>query len=550
MTIQRSSRRTVAAGIAGVGMCLLGLTTIGQPVHALASTAITPTTCTAGSPETNVSENGWICPVEIGSSGGLGEPTLIHDDGAGNSGVDRLFVTAPQAIGNVQQGGSPLFTSLDGGNTWGAPVRSTECTGLSGGDTDLVTDSTDDVFATDLWLGNSCISVSEDHGQSFAAGDPYGNQLAPGDDRPWLAYSASANEIFTTYDGENALRVDSSAPLVTPAAGVQMVSETNAIPESAINTSSTPSSVRECVCPPGGIAVDNSSGAPNSHSGRVYVAYSYQGGEAISYADPTCSPTGGCAILQTSWNSAGAAPTVVPNSGSTGSAFEDEWNFSPIKVDSNGTVYVMFARAPGFSSSGNTADSHGVQIYYAYSTDGGQTFSSPVYLSTEDGADGSTGTTTFPTMDVVAPGVLDLAWYGTPNAGDPNSVPSTAQWNVYYTRVSGADTATPTVATPEIAISDMHNGCIQTGGGAACADRSLLDFFQLADTNGSPNVIYTDGDVTNNVNLFFTKLTVAPSGGTVPEAPFGALLLVPGLAIVALAVRSERRRRSASPPIA
>ena len=51
----------------------------------------------------------------------------------------------------------------------------------------------------------------------------------------------------------------------------------------------------------------------------------------------------------------------------------------------------------------------------------------------------------------------------------------------------------------------MHNGCIQTGGGASCPDRSLLDFFQITDVSGHPNIVYTTGDVNAGVNLYFTK---------------------------------------------
>ena len=39
-------------------------------------------------------------------------------------------------------------------------MRSQACVGLSGGDTDLAVDGADNVYQTDLWLGNSCMSVS------------------------------------------------------------------------------------------------------------------------------------------------------------------------------------------------------------------------------------------------------------------------------------------------------------------------------------------------------------------------------------------------------
>jgi hypothetical protein len=50
----------------------------------------------------------------------------------------------------------------------------------------------------------------------------------------------------------------------------------------------------------------------------------------------------------------------------------------------------------------------------------------------------------------------------------------------------------PKISKPVVAIQDMHNGCIQTGGGATCADRSLLDLFTLTtDLSGIANIIYT-----------------------------------------------------------
>jgi hypothetical protein len=445
----------------------------------------------AAGPYGGTAKNGFTAPVAIPASGGLGEPTIVRDSGAGNGGVARLFVTAPQSLGNVMtSGGSPMFTSLDGGAHWSAPVRSQECAGLSGGDTDLGTDAGDNVYQTDLWLGNSCLSVSTDHGQSFAAGNPFGSELQPGDDRPWIAYNKLENQLYMTYDGLDALHVTNTAPLTNPMLGIQTINDNVVVPETAVNSGSTPDSVRECVCPPGGIAADNSSG---SHAGRVYVSYSYQHGTAISFSDPTCTPA---SCTTATWT----GPILIPNSGSSGSAFENEWNFDPIKVDSKGTVYVMWGTAPGFNATNNVAP-HGVTIQFASSADGGNHWKGPFTLST------TTQTNTFPTMDVVGPGKLRFAYEGAPGAtGDPNATSSSQQWNVYYGTVTKANTGTPTISTPVVAIRDMHNGCIQTGGGAACTDRSLLDFFTLTtDLSGIANIIYTGGDVTNGVQLYFTK---------------------------------------------
>ena len=502
------NRRFGIAVTIGLGAVTAGL----APGGALSAHAATPGGTAA---------NGFTAPVELPQSTNLGEPSIVHDSG------NRLFVTAPQAIGNVQSaGGSPLYTSGDGGATWSQPVRSQTCIGLSGGDTDLAVDSADNVYQTDLWLGNSCLSVSEDHGKSFTAGDPYGTQVQPGDDRPWIAYDALSNQNVATYDGVDAVHVANTAPIVNPLAGIQAVQDVPAVPESVVNSSATPSNVRACVCPPGGIAVDNSSGP---HAGRVYISFSYQSGIAISYADVT----GSCPACTISPN--WSAPIAIPNSGTSGSAFENEWNMAPIKVDSKGTVYLMWGHAPSFDSTNNLAPK-GVVEQYAYSNDGGNTWSSPITLSTES------GTTVFPTLDVVAPGVIDTAWYGTSATGDPNAVPSTASWNVYYSRVTGANTKTPSLSGPTVAIAGMHTGCIQSGGGASCSDRSLLDFFQLTDTaNGTANIIYAAGDVASGTNLFFTKLAGSPAA-TVAEAPMAGLLLVPAGIAVALEVRRRRGR--------
>jgi hypothetical protein len=492
--------------------------------------------CTAGSPELNVSQNGFICPVKIPSSGGLGEPSITHDTGADNGGVPRLFVTAPQSIGNVNTaGGSPLFTSTDGGLHWGAPIRSQLCTGLSGGDTDLATDPGGNVYHTDLWLGNSCMSVSTDHGSSFAIGNPYGQEVQPGDDRPWLAYSSTSfqsgyGQLYGTYDGFDGVHVVNTLPLLSPLLGAFFVYDNVAIPESLVSSSSIPNNVRACVCPPGGIAVDNSTVA-GGHPGRVYISFSDQNGTAVARADPV-GPT----------TPSGAWSYTFINDLTAGSAFQDEWNFSPIKVDSNGTVYVMWAHAKSFAS--KVAGPGGVQEYYAYSKDGGVTFSPPILLSTEDGVTGTGGTTVFPTLDVAAPGVLDTAWYGTTSPGDPNAVPATATWNVYYARVTNADTASPSF-TPVVAVQDMHHGCIQAGGGASCADRSLLDFFQVTDDPGSPNIIYTAGDLSSGVNLWFTKLVSngQQENSNVPETPYAAIVVLVGAGVAATAWRGARRRR-------
>jgi hypothetical protein len=420
---------------------------------------------------------GFTAPVQIPQSDNLGEPTLAVDS------TGRLLVTAPQAIGNVNGGGSPVWTSTTKGASWQGPVHPTGDP-VSGGDTDLAIDGQNAIYQADLWLGNSAMAVSTDHGASFVANE-YGH-TQPGDDRPWLAYSKKDNAIYMVYDGVDAVHVAKSAPLVASQLGTVLAQDVAVIPEVALNSSAIATApVRMCVCPPGGIAVDQKSGS-------VYVTYSRQNGTGIG---------GGVGVARSDDGGLTWTTMSIPRTGSGGSAFDTEYNFAPVKVDSAGTVYVAWAegRNVGRDASGNHLAAGGVVIRYAYSTTRGATWSAPVTLS-------GAGTTTFPTLDVVSPGVIDVGWYATSAAGDPNLVPATASWNVDVARVTRANTSRPAAAVA-VAVKGIHTGCIQTGGSGAslCSDRSLLDFFQLVDVAGRANIIYTAGTASAGTFLYFVR---------------------------------------------
>jgi hypothetical protein len=430
-------------------------------------------------------------PVAIPNSSGLGEPSLAIDS------AGRLFATAPQSLGNITGGGSLVWTSSNSGASWNAGVAPTGDP-VSGGDTDLAIDSADNVYQTDLWLGDSAMAVSTDHGASFIANE-YGH-TTPGDDRPWLAYSKKDNALYMVWDAETSLNVQKSAPLAAPQLGILPGQTTPVIPESAVgfggSLSSALSAVRECVCPPGGIAVDQG-------SGQVYVTYSKQNGNG----------NGGAVGVARSDDSGATWTNIsIPHTGSTGSAFDVEYNFAPVKVDSNGGVYVVWGEGHNIKtdSNGNSVATGGVAIKYAYSGNHGSTWTTPVTLST------ISKTATFPTMDVVSPGVIDVAWYGTSATGDPNTVGSSASWNVDFARVTSANTSTPSV-TASAAVTGIHRGCIQTGGSGSglCSDRSLLDFFQLTvDHSGKANIIFTKGNLKAGTTLWFTHQTGATSTTT------------------------------------
>ena len=510
-----------------------------------------------GGAQAQILNAAFTTPVELPNSANGGEPSLIIDS------TGRLYATFPQGLGNVTGSGSPVWTSTDRGATWSQPTNPSEDP-VAGGDTDLALDSKGDLYQVDLWLGNSAVSLSTDHGQTWTSNE-WGH-LTPVDDRPWLAYDKSSDTMYMAWDGADAIHVARTASAVAlsqnPQAGLLFPQDVPAVPECLLggNNPCDTSPIRQCVCPPGGIAVDQS-------SGQVYVSYSRQNGGTLGGGTGVSTSTDG----GLTWTH-----SSVPNSGGSGSAFDTQFNFSPIAVDSHGVVYVAWGEGVG-TPDANRNYPGGVVIKYSYSADHGQTWSAPVKVST-------TTTSVFPSLDVVSPGVVDIAYYGTSSGITHNADPNiaTGPWNVYLTKVTGANTATPTLAGAT-AVLGIHSGCIQSGGAANCSDRSLLDFFQLrVDSAGLANIIYAQGDATAGTNLFFVreqppapspspspspsgiqprpKPNASPKGpparqapsravATVDQrkgsAPWGGALLIGGAAAAAIVAR--RRRKAPKP---
>ncbi len=433
--------------------------------------------------------HGFSVPLPLPGSDSFGEPSLARDFGG------RLFATAPRGLlttATTDQP-SPVWVSQDGGQSFQGPIvpaiDGAVTQPLGGGDTDTIAvpDVTQSVFQTDLWLGDTTMRVSTDHGQSWLSN--LAGHSSPGDDRPWLAYSGKDQSLYVVYDGFDAVHVARASLAAGPTGGIAFVQDVAAVPECLIGGqylvrnnkpqlklanpcyAGTPITVRQCVCPPGGITVD-----PNT--GSIYVTYSRQNGAA----------GGGVAVARSDDLGLTWSTFNIPGTGSTGSAFDTEWNFDPVKVDSQGNVYVAWGELIGGS----------VQIRFAVSRDHGQSWSTPVKVST------ASATNVFPTMDLVAPGSVDIAYYGATSSGDPNEVVAT--WNVYLSKVTNA-LGTPGVSTA-MAVAGIHSGAIESSN--ETSDRSLLDFFQLiVDAAGKANIIYTAGQLsstgTRATDLFFVK---------------------------------------------
>lgn len=425
---------------------------------------------------------GFTTPLQLQGSSGFGEPSIAIGSG-------RIVVTAPNGLlttATTDQP-SPVWISTNGGSSFQGPIFPADAgvVGMpaGGGDTDVILDPAGDIFQTDLWLGDTTTRVSTDGGQTWLS-DIF-SHTSPGDDRPWLAYSGHDQSLYMVYDGLDAVHVARSTLAAGPQGGIAFVQDVPALPECLLGGQyivdndqpavqlanpcygGTPANVRQCVCPPGGIAVDQ-------NTGSVYITYSRQNGAAGGGVGVSRSDDQGV-----TWNA-----YSIPGTGSTGSAFDTEWNFQPVKVDSLGNVYVTW---------GELTKNGSVEIRFAVSKDHGQTWSKPVAVS-------KTASNVFPTIDLVGPGKVDISYYGTSSSGDPNAV--TGSWNVYLAKSTNALKGTPTFSAQTV-VSGIHTGPIESSNGTS--DRSLLDFFQLAvDPAGKANIIYTAGG-TAGTNLYFVK---------------------------------------------
>jgi hypothetical protein len=176
--------------------------------------------------------------------------------------------------------------------------------------------------------------------------------------------------------------------------------------------------------------------------------------------------------------------------------------FPELTVDRGGNLYYTWSEE---KSPGGEQD-----VYYAFSTTGGETWSPPIPLTQETG-----NSAVFPWMVAGDPGQVDLVYYQS-NSGlnsnvsfvdangnacpDPQSEegctgarPNPAVWNVYFGQSQNALNTGSNFKNVQISDHPIHTGSVSTGGLGGEADRSLLDFLTVdVDHLGAANVAWAD----------------------------------------------------------
>lgn len=133
-------------------------------------------------------------------------------------------------------------------------------------------------------------------------------------------------------------------------------------------------------------------------------------------------------------------------------------SWQSLEVGPNGTIYMVWAQAHEGTS----------LVHYAFSTDGGDSWSEPKPLVEVDGSQ------TLPWMDVRGPGELGVLWYAADEPGLPGELD--ADWHVDYAIVEEADTADPSAHRVRVTDRPIHQGAICTDGPWCDSGRDLLDF--------------------------------------------------------------------------
>ena len=182
--------------------------------------------------------------------------------------------------------------------------------------------------------------------------------------------------------------------------------------------------------------------------------------------------------------------------------------FSDVATDSAGNLYAVWV---------DTANNN---VYLSSSINQGTTWTTPVQVNGDPA-----NSNVMPWAIGGAPGIVDIAFYGTASPGDPNSFPSwlinrqaatAIKWFVYLVQVTGATTTTPIIYQVKASEHPTDYGQICTGGlgrTTSMGDRTLADFFTLAiDSNGAARIVVND--LTNQhhgASLFELTQVAGPS---------------------------------------
>ena len=444
----------------------------------------------------------------------FGEPTVSGVQGNGFEQDVRLspdgtiYTSAPASLSSAI---SYIWRSLDGGKTFKwvpgivQPVgKPPTCVG--GGDSELATDSSNNLYFNVLTLANFSTARSPDHGRTFPTVSCAGTPDAAVD-RQWYTVDGNpttTGNIFLAYDrvGQASPVLPSPAPADCTAANASnnlLVLARSPLPagQALAGVQFAPSQALSC---DEGIMGNDEFFNYKDTGKRVFVIHDNNAFNSISMARcdvipfvPSTTGLGNCVnVLISSFPYA-----------KTGT------NFPTMTVDKAGHLFAIWGQeavtggVPGGTPTGDTV------LMYSTSHDEGNTWSTPKQLPTP-----GLHTNVFAWPAAGDDGRIDVAWYGTPVTCDATCVAAggapdhvKGDWSLWMAQTldDGTHWTPPLLASEHF----THRGNIQTVLGGQTGDRTLGDFLQLRiGKQGEANISYADSNSQTEASTpqaFFVK---------------------------------------------
>jgi hypothetical protein len=465
---------------------------------------------------TFVSQAGGPAPNPVRSTGGLAfSPPATVVDGQRTEGEPLNWInplngdyweTGPWGFSTGQ---SFIHRSVDGGDQFNIVSFQRLRPNLSpagGGDSDIVTDDQGFAYFADLeGLVEIGCAVTNDNGNNWKTNPACVATTL--DDRQWLAMDNGSNT--------------SSGALGT--ADNTVFHAYRQVPLGSFIYSSPGST--GTADPIGGVVYQNSSASPGAVStgapcGQLRfdpvnrnLYYPCAEGDHVNIT------IGHVGVGQRT----GIFYTNVDAPASPGGAVGDI--FPAVATDSAGNVYAVWV------------DEIDHNVYYAYSTDKGQTWTGPRQINGNEA-----NSNVFPWAQGGSPGTLAVAWLGNSSHLDSDNMPSwyndrqaaTAfKWFGYASLIRNATSGSPSYAQAKFTDQPMHYGeicneglgCTLSGGDRTMADFMAL-FIQPNDGNpdlddGAMRLVYNDTTSQHHgAHIFEVRQVAGPSalGGTISQA--------------------------------
>jgi hypothetical protein len=494
--------------LTAAGLAVLGF---AQPSpQAPAATAVAPT---------------FGHPV-ISGIGGVGFEEAVRID---PTNPDRIYTSSP---GTASADTSWIWRSIDGGKTFkwvpGATAfegKVTTCHG--GGDTEIAVDSAGHLYFNDLTLANFSTARSDDFGATFTCSNTGVPDTAV--DRQWYAIEGdptNGGNLYLVNDeiGPGGAVCGSSTVNNTlvmyrspvaglgPTAGIQFGPANKITPvgscDEAIMGNDELSPVATTTGQPNGVGGFATLPAPVKH---IFVIH--DNAQLNKILVGRCFPVAFGAPMANVSDPSGLNCTDLPLANLAANV-KTGGDFPTMAIDKSGNLYAVWEEAP-IDASGNIVGD--TILKYAYSTNEGNSWSTPIQINTAGSPEGVLHNNVFAWMTAGDDGRVNIVWYGTPalsnpddqtcgvnaplppaqgkNINGPDSV--NGLWSLWMVQSLDAHNPAGTTFTAPIRASEhpIHRSSVQTLLGGQCGNRALGDFLQVrTGAQGEAHISYADSN--------------------------------------------------------